>query len=223
MMTLPVKDFDENKFLVMGTKQGIVKKTALSEYRNIRVNGINAISIEEGDELICAKISDGNQEILMTSAAGISIRFNEKDVRPMGRTAYGVYGMSLEDGDAVVGMDIISPDQPADILVVSELGYGKRTPLNEYRSQTRGGKGILTMKCTDKTGNLVSARLVSTKEDLMLISSRGKLIRILIGDIRETGRNAQGVRLMSVEAGEKVVAVENIPESDTSQNGETTH
>jgi len=233
MMTLPVKDFDENKFLIMGTKKGVIKKTALSEYKNIRVNGINAISIEDGDELMCSKITDGNQEIFMTSAGGMSIRFNEKDVRAMGRTAYGVYGMSLDDGDVVVGMDVISPDQAAEILVVSELGYGKRTPTAEYRSQSRGGKGILTMKCTDKTGNLVSARLVSTKEDLMLISSKGKLIRIQISEIRETGRNAQGVRLMNVDAegGEKVVAVENLPESHEPANGgespppagETTH
>ena len=233
MMILPVKDFDENKFLIMGTKKGIIKKTALSEYKNIRVNGINAISIEELDELMCAKITDGNQEIFITSAGGMSIRFNEKDVRAMGRTAYGVYGMSLDDGDFVVGMDVISPDQPADVLVVSELGYGKRTPTNEYRTQSRGGKGILTMKCTDKTGNLVSARLVNTKEDLMLISSKGKLIRIQISEIRETGRNAQGVRLMNVDGGEKVVAVENLPESEvvaevtsdvtTPSGGDTTH
>ena len=220
MMTLPVKDFAENKFLIMGTKKGIIKKTALSEYKNIRVNGINAISIEDADELMCAKITDGTQEIFMTSAGGMSIRFNEKDVRAMGRTAYGVYGMSLDDGDVVVGMDVISPEQAAEILVVSELGYGKRTPTAEYRSQSRGGKGILTMKCTDKTGNLVSARLVSTKEDLMLISSKGKLIRIQISEIRETGRNAQGVRLMNVDAegGEKVVAVENLPESEPSND-----
>ncbi len=234
MMTLPVKDFDENKFLIMGTKKGIIKKTALSEYKNMRSVGINAISIEDGDELISAKISDGNQEILMTSASGMSIRFSEKDVRAMGRTAYGVYGMSLDEGDAVVGMDLISPDQPAFILVVSELGYGKRTPMDEYRLQSRGGKGILTMKCTDKTGNLVSARLVSTKEDLMMVSSRGKLIRIQIGEIRETGRNAMGVRLMNIDAGEKVVAVETLPESEVpveggsgttngSTEGETTH
>jgi DNA gyrase subunit A len=236
MMTLPVKDFDENKFLIMGTKKGIIKKTALSEYKNIRNVGINAISIEDGDELISAKISDGNQEILMTSASGMSIRFSEKDVRAMGRTAYGVYGMSLEEGDVVVGMDVISPNQPSDILVVSELGYGKRTPMDEYRIQSRGGKGILTMKCTDKTGNLVSARLVTMKEDLMLVSSRGKLIRIQIADIRETGRNAMGVRLMNIDAGEKVVAVENLPESETpvegangtggtngAADGETTH
>jgi DNA gyrase subunit A len=234
MMTLPVKDFDENKFLIMGTKKGIIKKTALSEYKNMRSVGINAISIEDGDELISAKISDGNQEILMTSASGMSIRFSEKDVRAMGRTAYGVYGMSLDEGDAVVGMDLISPDQPAFILVVSELGYGKRTPMDEYRLQSRGGKGILTMKCTDKTGNLVSARLVSTKEDLMMVSSRGKLIRIQIGEIRETGRNAMGVRLMNIDAGEKVVAVETLPESEVpvesgsgttngSTEGEITH
>ena len=217
-MILPVLEFDENKFLVMGTKKGIIKKTALSEYKNVRVTGINAISIEDGDELIGAKLSDGNQEIFMTSASGMSIRFAEKDVRPRGRTAYGVYGMALEEGDFVVGMDVINLNEAAnEILVVSELGYGKRTPVAEYRVQSRGGKGIITLKVTDKTGNLVSASLVTPKDDLMLVSSRGKLIRIRIGDISEQSRNTQGVRLMNVEGGEKVVAVEKIVDDGTAK------
>jgi DNA gyrase subunit A len=217
MMILPVVEFDENKFLIMCTRNGIIKKTALSEYKNIRVNGINAISIEEVDVLMGAKLTDGNQEIFMTSASGMSIRFSEKDVRPMGRTAYGVYGMSLDEGDTVVGMDVLSPDQPGAILVISELGYGKRTPVSEYRVQTRGGKGIITLKVTDKTGNLISARQVSDKDDLMLMSTRGKLIRMQIGDISEQSRNTQGVRLMNVEgeAGEKVVAAENLPSEES--------
>ena len=220
VITLPVKEFDENKFLIMGTRKGIIKKTALNEYKNIRANGINAISIEDGDELIGGQLTDGHQEILMTSASGMSIRFSETDVRSMGRTAYGVYGMSLEENDTVVGMDVISPNEEGvEILVVSELGYGKRTPVSEYRLQTRGGKGIITLKVTDKTGNLISARQATTKNDLMLMSSKGKLIRIHIADIRETGRNAQGVRLMNVdsEGGEKVVAVENLPEDPSAK------
>ncbi len=213
MMILPVKEYNENNFLVMATKSGIVKKTALSEYKNVRVNGINAISIEDGDALIGARISDGTNEIFMTSANGMSIRFAEKDVRPMGRTAYGVYGMSLEEGDAVVGMDLIQPsDSSNEILVVSECGYGKRTPVSEYRVQSRGGKGIITLKVTDKTGKLMSARQVTQSDDLMLFSSRGKLIRIRIGEISEQSRNTQGVRLMTVEDNEKVVAVESIPD-----------
>ncbi len=212
-MILPVKAFEEDKFLVMGTQRGIIKKTALNEYKNMRANGINAISIEEGDVLIGAKLTDGNQEIFMTSAGGMSIRFSEKDVRAMGRTAYGVYGMSLEDGDSVVGMDVISPtDASSEILVVSDQGYGKRTPVSEYRVQTRGGKGIITLKVTDKTGNLVFAKQVDPKDDLMIMSSRGKLIRIKIGSISEQSRNTQGVRLMNVDGGEKVVAVENLPD-----------
>ena len=213
MMILPVKDYNENNFLVMATKSGIVKKTALSEYKNVRTTGINAISIEEGDALIGARISDGSNEIFMTSASGMSIRFAEKDVRPMGRTAYGVYGMSLDEGDSVVGMELIHPAESSnEILVVSELGYGKRTPVSEYRVQTRGGKGIITLKVTDKTGQLMSARQVTPSDDLMLFSSRGKLIRIKIGEISEQSRNTQGVRLMTVDSGEKVVAVENIPD-----------
>ncbi len=146
----------------------------------------------------------------------------------MGRTAYGVNGMALETGDILVGMDVISPTQEgAEILVVSELGYGKRTPVSEYKTQGRGGKGIITLKVNDKIGNLVSAREVSAKDDLMLFSSRGKLIRISISEIRETGRNASGVRLMNVDQGEKVVAVENLPAMDQiGQNGtdpETVH
>ncbi|MBS1959302.1 MAG: DNA gyrase subunit A [Bdellovibrionales bacterium] len=227
MMVLPVLEFDENKFLIMATKKGVVKKTALSEYRNIRTTGINAISIDDGDQLMGARITDGNQEIFLTSAGGMSIRFSEKDVRPMGRTAYGVNGMALDDGDSLVGMDVISPNQEgAEILVVSELGYGKRTPISEYKTQGRGGKGIITMKVTDKIGNLVSAREVKAKDDLMLFSSRGKLIRISIGEIRETGRNASGVRLMNVENGEKVVAVENLPAMENIESGgdkETLH
>ncbi len=216
MMILPVKEYNENNFLVMATKSGIVKKTALSEYKNIRTTGINAISIEDGDALIGARISDGTHEIFMTSATGMSIRFAEKDVRPMGRTAYGVYGMSLEEGDSVVGMDLIQPnDSSTEILVVSECGYGKRTPASEYRVQSRGGKGIITLKVTEKTGKLMSARQVTPSDDLMLFSSRGKLIRIRIGEISEQSRNTQGVRLMTVEDNEKVVAVENIPDDGT--------
>ena len=211
-MVLPVVEFDENKFLIMGTKKGIIKKTALSEYKNIRTVGINAISIEEGDELIGARLTDGNQEIFMTSASGMSIRFSEKDVRAMGRTAYGVYGMSLDEGDTVVGMDVISAtDENQEILVVSEFGYGKRTPVSEYRLQTRGGKGIITLKVTDKTGNLMSARQIVPQDDLMLMSSKGKLIRTPISEISTQSRNTQGVRLMNVDGGEKVVAVENLP------------
>ncbi len=222
MMILPVKEMNESNFLVMATRTGIVKKTSLAEYRNIRANGINAISIEEGDEVIGAAISNGQDEIFLTSASGMSIRFPETDVRAMGRTAYGVYGMSLDEGDTVVGMDLISSSETAsEILVVSDQGYGKRTPVGEYRIQTRGGKGIITLKVTDRTGKLMSARRVLPTDDLMLFSSRGKLIRIRIGDIRETGRNTQGVRLMNVDAGEKVVAVESLPDDGSAGTGIT--
>jgi DNA gyrase subunit A len=225
---LPVLNFDENKFLIMGTQKGIIKKTALSEYKNIRTNGINAISIEDGDTLIGAKLTDGNQEIFLTSASGMSIRFSEKDVRAMGRTAYGVYGMSLEDGDIVVGMDVLSPnDGGTEILAITELGYGKRTAVSEYRIQSRGGKGIITLKVTDKTGKLVAARQVSAKDDLMIVSTSGKLIRIKIGEISEQSRNTQGVRLMNVDSGdEKVVAVEYLAEDAAAKEAdpkETSH
>lgn len=219
---LPVRELQETNFLIMGTRKGIVKKTALSEYRNIRQTGINAVSIEDGDELISARITDGNQEIFMTSASGMSIRFSEKDVRAMGRTAYGVYGMDLADDDIVVGMDVISPSANAEILAITELGYGKRTPVSEYRVQSRGGKGIITLKVTDKTGNLVAARQVTAKDDLMIVSSAGKLIRIRIGEISEQSRNTQGVRLMTVDPGEKVMAAEYLPEQ-SAEPGEIIH
>lgn len=219
---LPVLEMKEDCFLVMGTRKGIIKKTALSEYKNIRQTGINAISVEEGDELIAAKITDGSQEIFMTSASGMSIRFSEKDVRAMGRTAYGVYGMNLDEQDTVVGMDVISVDSKSEILAITELGYGKRTPVSDYRVQSRGGKGIITLKVTEKTGQLVGALQVTPKDDLMIISSSGKLIRLKIGGISEQSRNTQGVRLMSVDSGEKVVAAEYLPEQDSEDNG-TTH
>lgn len=218
VVVLPVKEFDDKQFLMMATRKGIVKKTALSEYKNVRATGINAISVELGDELIGARLTAGQHEVFMTSAHGMSIRFNEKDVRAMGRTAYGVYGMTLEATDTVVGMDVIGPnDSEHEILVVSEQGYGKRTPVSEYRVQSRGGKGIITLKVTDKTGNLMSARQVTAKDDLMLFSSKGKLIRIKINEISEQSRNTQGVRLMNVESGEKVVAVENLPDDGSSE------
>ncbi len=211
---LPIKAFEEDKFLVMCTRNGVIKKTSLSEYKNFRANGINAISIEEGDQLIGARVTDGKQEIFLTSSTGMSIRFPETDVRPMGRTAYGVNGMNLDDGDVLVSLEALSPDATdTGILSVTELGYGKRTPISEYRVQSRGGKGIIALKVTDKTGKLVSARQVTSKDDLMIVSSKGKLIRISIGDISEFGRNTQGVRLMNVDAGEKVVAVEHLAEA----------
>jgi DNA gyrase subunit A len=214
---LPVRAFEENKFLVMATKRGIIKKTALSEYRNFRSVGINAISVDDGDDLIGARVTDGTQEIFLTTADGKSIRFAETDTRPMGRNAYGVKGISLGTNDHVVSLEALtSGDVAAEILTVTELGYGKRTPVSEYRAQTRGGSGLITLKVAEKTGQIICARQVTAKDDLMLISSRGKLIRIHIGEISEFGRNTSGVRLMSMDAGEKVVAVEHLPDEGAS-------
>ncbi len=214
---LPVRAFEENKFLVMATKKGIIKKTALSEYKNFRSVGINAISVDEGDDLIGARVTDGTQEIFLTTADGMSIRFAETDTRPMGRNAYGVKGINLSTGDHVVSLEALtSGDVAAEILTVTELGYGKRTPVSEYRSQSRGGSGLITLKVAEKTGQIICARQVTAKDDLMLISSRGKLIRIHIGEISAYGRNTSGVRLMSMDAGEKVVAVEHLQDEGAS-------
>jgi DNA gyrase subunit A len=220
---LPVREFKENEYIVMATRHGVIKKTPLTEFKNVRAAGIIAISIDEGDELLGAKITMGQNDIFLCSKDGMSIRFNESDVRPMGRNARGVIGMSLDEGDRVVGMEVLDTDtnQTYEILSVTDAGYGKRTPVGEYRVQSRGGKGIITMKTTDRTGGAVmGCRQVIGKDDVMLVSNRGQMIRISVGQISEQGRNTQGVRLMSVVPGEKVVSFEYIAEN-TAENTET--
>ncbi len=213
---LPVKEFAESQYIVMVTKAGIIKKTPLSDFSNVRAAGIIAISTDEGDELVSAKVTAGTDFVFLCSKDGMSIRFNEGDVRPMGRTARGVIGMSLDQGDRVVAMEVLgqkSDELHYEVLTVTESGYGKRTPIADYREQSRGGKGVITMKTTDKNGAVMGARQVLPKDDLMLVSDKGQMIRIHVGEISEQGRNTQGVRLMSVGAGEKVVSFEYLAES----------
>jgi DNA gyrase subunit A len=224
---LPVKKFSENEFVVMVTRKGIIKKTALSEFSNVRQTGIIAISTDDGDQLISAKLTQGDNDIFLVSEGGMSIRFSEKDVRPMGRSARGVIGMQLDSDDRLVSMEVLSTKQatnPLEILTVTSSGYGKRTPVSEYRLQSRGGKGIITMKITDKNGGVMGSRQVLPTDDLMLVSNKGQMIRIRVGEISEQGRNTQGVRLMTVAPGEAVVSFESLAEAAAdSAGGEFIH
>lgn len=202
---IPVDDIEDEKYLLMATRKGLVKKSSLKEYQNIRKGGLIAITLREDDELVGVKLTNGHQEVMLASRKGMAIRFNETDVRPMGRTAMGVKGMELDEDDYVIGMELVIDD--GYVLAISEKGYGKRTPVDEYRVQNRGGKGILTMHITDKTGYLVGLKMVREDEDLMIINSNGIIIRIKIKDISVVGRNTQGVMLMRMDENESVMSV----------------
>jgi DNA gyrase subunit A len=201
---IPVDEFNEN-YLFFMTKNGITKRTALSSFAKIRKGGLFAINVRDEDELYGVRLTDGNQELIVGTKKGKSIHFHENDVRIMGRTAAGVKGISLPEGDQVVGMDII--EEGLDVLIVTEKGYGKITPVEEYRVQNRGGKGIKTCNVTDKNGHVVSLRVVSDKDDLMIITTSGVIIRLHVKDISRTGRNTQGVRLIRIGEGEGVGTV----------------
>jgi DNA gyrase subunit A len=208
--TLSVRTFEENKYVVMATKEGLVKKTELTAYANPRTGGIVAIKINEEDELIGARVSTGSQDIFLTTRQGKSIRFHEDEIREMGRVAAGNIGIRMETGDQVVGMDVL--DEGATILTVTENGYGKRTRTGEYRVQGRGGKGILTIKTTQRNGLVVYACQVTDPDELMIITEQGKIIRLKVADISVIGRNTQGVKLIDLAEGEKVVAVAKVIE-----------
>lgn len=205
---LTVNDVYENGYLFMGTKNGIVKKTNLNEFKNLRKNGLIAINLREGDELLKVKMTRGDANIIMVTQNGLAIKFNEQDVRPMGRTASGVKAISLSDDDIAVCMDIAVDDE--DLLVVSENGFGKRTPISEYKVQNRGGKGLLTYKINDKTGKLIGATMCKAEDELMLINNSGVAIRINIEDVSVTGRATMGVKLMRTLEEEQVVTITKI-------------
>lgn len=208
----PVKDFTSTHHLFFATAQGIVKKSLLSEYENIRKGGIIAINIREDDELIGVKLTDGNQEIILGTKYGQSIRFSEKDVRNMGRGTSGVKGIQLKNDDLVIGMDIINDDQ--DILIVTSKGYGKRTPVSEYRAQTRGGKGIKTLNVTKKNGHIVGLDVVTEDGDLMIVTSSAMVIRIKMKNISSMGRYTQGVRLIRIKENDEVATVERVESNE---------
>jgi DNA gyrase subunit A len=203
---IPVREFVEGKYVVMVTRKGVIKKTELSEFRNIRSNGINAVNVDEGDELLDVMLTDGTKRIFIATHDGLAIRFDESDVRPMGRTARGVRGIDLRKGDYVVSVSPVSADDSEKMLSVSECGFGKQTPIMTYRLQSRGGKGVINMKTTDKTGKVVAVFPVDEESELMIITKQGKLIRIEAGEIRKTGRGAQGVRLIKTDGGDKVTS-----------------
>ncbi|MGD9762149.1 MAG: DNA gyrase subunit A [Candidatus Binatia bacterium] len=214
---LPVREFAPGRFVLFATKDGTVKKTALEEYANPRPSGIIAIKLNPGDEVIGVRLTDGDQEVILSTAGGQAIRFREADVRPMGRNAAGVRGMTLEQGDAGVAVDVVTPD--TTLLAVAEKGYGKRTALDEYRLTGRGGKGIITMNVTDKTGRVVGVRMVRDDDHVMLITDGGKLIRMPVRDISVIGRNTQGVRLIDLAEGEAVVGLASLAEKDGEDGG----
>jgi DNA gyrase subunit A len=211
--TLPVKEFRDDRYIVMGTKKGIIKKTELSAFSNPRQGGIIALGLENGDRLISVQLTDGQREILLGTRQGLTIRFKEEEVRSMGRTAYGVKGITLEEGNEVIGMETITPDSTTSILTVTEGGYGKRTPVGEYRIQGRGGKGIISVKTTERNGLAVGFLQVRDDDQIMLMAAQGKVLRCKVDDIREIGRNTQGVRILDLDGeGDRVVGVARLAE-----------
>jgi len=210
--TLPVKEFRDDLYVVMATRQGTIKKTELSAYGNPRQDGIIALTLDEGDKLIGVNITDGQKEILLGTKQGIVIRFKEDAVRAVGRTARGVRGISLDEGNEVIGMETITPDATASILTVTEGGYGKRTVVSEYRLQGRAGRGIISVKVTEKNGPAVSFHQVRDGDEIMVMTAEGKVLRTRVVDLREIGRNAQGVRLIEMEDSDRVVGVAKLAE-----------
>ena len=209
---LPVREFEEGRYIIFATRNGLVKKTDLMAYSSPRATGIRAIALEDDDSLIEVRLTDGGQDILLSTMDGQSIRFKEEQVRPMGRDTMGVIGIRLEEGDQVVSMEVLHPG--ASILTVSDKGMGKRTGTDEYGQQGRGGKGLITMKTTERTGRVVGVQQVTDEDQLMLITDGGKIIRIRIADIRVIGRNTQGVRLIDLDNGERVVSLARLAEDD---------
>jgi DNA gyrase subunit A len=213
---LAVKEFEADKFIIMGTRRGIVKKTELAAFSNPRAGGIIAMGIDVGDAVIAAGISDGTSEVFIGTRSGMSIRFPERDVRGMGRTAYGVRGVSLRDDDDVVAMEILAPG--GTILTVTELGYGKRTELGEYRVQSRGGKGIINIQTSERNGKVVGVAQVADDDELMLMTQQGKILRMTSASIRTIGRATQGVRLIDIEGEDRAVSIARLAEKE---NGES--
>jgi len=213
---VPVREFNDESFLLFCTKDGTVKKTKLSEYSNPRANGIKAIKIEKGDELIDVQVTSGTNDIVIATKHGLSVRFHESDVRDMGRDTTGVKGIELRPDDCVVGMVVIKRE--ATLLVVTEKGMGKCTHIDDYRVQKRGGKGILTVNRTEKTGDVVALMEVLPEDEIMLITRGGIVIRSSVDQVRVTGRNAQGVRLVSLDEGDAVTAVARVVSEDKGES-----
>lgn len=210
---IPVENYNDDKYVLMATRNGLIKKTQLSEYSNIRKSGIQGITLKEDDELIDVRLTDGTNDIVMATRSGLSIRFTEEEVRAVGRTSMGVKGITLAKDDKVIGMEPIS-DENGYILAITENGFGKRTEIEEYRRQGRSGKGVLTYKTTAKTGHIIGIKIVNDTDDVMMITDTGVVIRINVKDISVLGRNTQGVTLMRTSDGGKVVNIAKIPKTD---------
>ena len=208
------REYVTSNYIIMCTKAGIVKKTLLEAYSRPRQNGVNAITIKEGDQLIEAKLTSGDSEVLLAAKEGKAIRFNDKAVRPIGRTGAGVKGITIDGDDEVVGMICVEKNRKEDILVVSEHGYGKRTDLDDYRITNRGGKGVKTLQITEKTGKLIAIKDVTDENDLMIINRSGLTIRIPVGDIRLAGRATQGVKVINLRGGDSIASVIEVPKSE---------
>jgi len=207
-----VKEFEDDKFVVMGTRLGVVKKTALSAFSNPRAGGIIAMGVEEGDAVIAVCVTDGTGEIFIGTRDGMAIRFEEGDVRAMGRTAYGVRAITLRDQDYVVAMEVVKPG--GTLLTVTERGFGKRTEIDEYRIQSRGGVGVINIATSDRNGQVVGVAYVQDEDEVLLITQQGMIIRMPTGGLRAIGRATQGVRLIDIEDEDKVVSVARLVEKE---------
>ena len=219
---VPVRDFAEGRYVVMVTRKGVIKKTSLADFQNIRTNGIIAINIDEGDQLLDVVLTDGTKRIFIATHNGLAIRFDEKNVRPMGRATRGVRGIDLRPDDYVVSVCPVSAEDSERMLSVSEQGYGKQTPITTYRLQSRGGKGVINMKTTEKTGKVVAVFPVEDESEIMIITQQGKLIRLEAADIRKTGRSAQGVRLIKTDATDQVTSASLVEAAAEEELEETT-
>jgi DNA gyrase subunit A len=209
---LAVKEFDDTRYVMMGSRRGVVKKTALSAFSNPRAGGIIAMGIEEGDAVIAVQVTDGNGEIFIGTRGGMAIRFHESDVRAMGRTAYGVRGITLRDEDYVVAVEIVSPG--GTLLTVTEHGYGKRTEIEEYRVQSRGGVGVINIATSERNGQVVGIAYVQEGDELLLITQQGMILRMQASNVRAIGRATQGVRLIDIEGDDRVVSIARLVEKE---------
>jgi len=214
---LAVKEFEDDKFIVMGTRKGVVKKTELSAFSNPRVGGIIAMGVEEGDAVIAVQVTDGSGEVFIATRYGMAIRFPEADARPMGRTAYGVRGINLRGDDFVVSMEVVKPG--GTLLTVTERGFGKRTEIEEYRVQSRGGVGIINIATTTRNGLVVGVAYVQEGDELLVITQQGMILRMQTNDVRSIGRATQGVTLINIEGDDKVVSIARLVEKEDDDNG----
>ena len=214
---IQLQNFAEGKYILMATRNGIIKKTPLKEYDSARKTGLLGITLKEDDELIDVRLTDGEDNVVLVTRRGMCITFDEKDVRPIGRVSQGVIGIKLDESDYVIGMESVVAGGNATLLAITENGFGKRTELDEYRVQNRGGHGVITYKITPKTGVIVGIRVVNGDEDVLLITDTGTIIRIKVDEVSVLGRATQGVTLMRTSDGGKIVSIETVEPEDSTE------